>query len=82
MTLEKIQGMNLQVGTPIEIKLEDYQMGGGYYGVIGYFKKISNEKDVTLASLIYNPTTKFDNSESELIRINEIESITILTPQK
>ena len=72
MTLEKIKGMNLQVGTPIEVT----EINGSKE--VSYFKFIKNE------SLIVSTTLSKDKTSEKrgLYSISQIEDIKILEYQK
>jgi hypothetical protein len=92
MTLEKIKGMNIPVGTPIELKLNtsissklEKNPDNQIYTRIGYFQNIE-EKPVPYGRLAYtsriNPGGLENTSEDNGILIPYIEEITILTPKK
>jgi hypothetical protein len=92
MTLEKIKGMNLQIGDRIELTLNtsissrlEKNPNNEIYSEIGYFQNIK-EKPTPYGRLVYtsriNAGGLENTSEDGGVSIPYIESITILTPKK
>jgi len=79
MTLEKIKGMNIPVGAPIEMTLKKFSWPS--YSVIGYFQGIDFETKFVL----YDEQVKrleFQKHSISRAVISEIEDIKILEYKK
>ena len=51
MTLDKIKGMNLQVGTPIEMTIKE---GDRNYKCMGYFRNLENHGESSIVDFVLN----------------------------
>ena len=68
-TIEELEGMNISVGTPIEMTLEK---AGNRYRQIGYFQKLIPDKEKGYYIMVYE-TNLTDQKIESLSNIAEIK---------
>jgi hypothetical protein len=81
MTLEQIQGMNLQVGDAIEIEGK-FNSCEGNHKIIGYFISLEDDGKEKYVSVGNGKIENKILNENDGYYLSIINSLTILTPKK